>query len=229
MAEPEDPEPAATPPAMRIVLARAALGAGLHAALPPVDLEFASGAPAVTPAEGGQRPTLLSLLAAGRMRPSSGSVRAEADGRRLDAAGLRRAAALIDTPAAAEYEAELPLSAVVRQELVFAGLPAGPAAVRAQLEAHKASAHARAALGAVPGALRIRLLCELALLRPGVRALVVTSPERHRADPLEWWACLGEIAGRGVAVLAVSDVATTRLLRAAPEPPRPSAILGSPV
>jgi ABC-2 type transport system ATP-binding protein len=59
---------------------------------------------------------------------------------------------------------------------------------------------------------RIRLLCELAVLRKGVDGIIVTSPERHGGEPTEWYGPLAALAERGVTVAIVTDYATAGML-----------------
>lgn len=188
-----------------IVLRDAAVGRGAAAALPPVTLRAPAGAVTVVATEGGQRPTVLSLVAAGRMAVDAGSV-----------AAPRRRIAMVDTPTVAEHPGDVRVAAVVREELALAGRRG---AAR-ELDRLGLRAWARRPFAALPAADRVRLLGELALARPGVDALVVTSPERHGGDPAAWFRELRVLAARGVAVLVVTDHATREAL---PDIPAPSA------
>lgn len=67
----------------------------------------------------------------------------------------------------------------------------------------------------MPPTERIRLLCELALLRDGVRGLVITSPDRHGGDPNQWWQLARAFAARGLAVLVIAGVASASAIAAA--------------
>jgi hypothetical protein len=184
----------------------AAVGSGPEAALPPVSLEARPGHVTVVATEGGQRPTVLSLVAAGRMRPDVGTVSAE-----------RERTALVDTPIVAEHSDDVRTAMVVREELALAGrIRRG--ALRAELERLGVADAARRPWGTLPGVERVRILAELALLRPAVDALVVTSPERHGGDPLAWFRVLRAIAARGVTVLVVTDHATRDALPDIPLP-----------
>ena len=71
---------------------------------------------------------------------------------------------------------------------------------------------AKVPVRSLPPAARIRLFCELTLLREGVEALVLTSPERHGGDPAAWSPTLTAIAERGVTVIVVTDLPTSELL-----------------
>jgi ABC-2 type transport system ATP-binding protein len=186
-----------------IVLDAAAVGTGPTAALPPVSVHAPAGVVTVVATEGGQRPTVLSLVASGRMRPDAGAVHAD-----------RRRIALVDTPTVAEHAGDVRLAAVVREELALAGRHG----VARTLDAFGLAAWARRPFAALPTADRIRLLAELALERPGVEALVVTSPERHGGDPAAWFHVLRVIAARGVAVLVVTDAVTRAALPDIPVP-----------
>jgi DNA invertase Pin-like site-specific DNA recombinase len=64
----------------------------------------------------------------------------------------------------------------------------------------------------LPATDRILLFCELALLRDGIDALIITSPERHGGEPAQWYAALAALAERGVTVVIVTDAATADLL-----------------
>jgi hypothetical protein len=192
----------------RIVLDGAAVGSGSAAALPPVSLDARPGAVTVVATEGGQRPTVLSLVASGRMAVDAGTVDAP-----------RRRIALIDTPTVADHSDDMHVASVVREELALAGRHG----TRRELERLGLAAWARRPFGALPGADRLRLLVELALTRPGVDAIVVTSPERHGGDPAAWFRVLREVAARGVSVLVVTDHATRDALPDIP-PPAPDAL-----
>jgi hypothetical protein len=178
-------------------------------ALPPTSLGFESGVASLVIAETEQRPTVLGLMASGRMRPSEGAV--TIDGA-VDPRELQRRVALVDAPDANEPHADVTVSAVVAEELVFAGLPAGPRGVRAALDELGAADYAGHAIGSIPPELRLRLLCELALARKGVAGLVIVSPDRHGGDPILWWELARELADRGIAVLVIAGTAAAQAL-----------------
>lgn len=192
---------------MRITAVDVAVGVGAAAELPPVSVEFSSASPAVVALDTDRRPTVLSLVVSGRMTPTTGSVLLDG---RADAAALRSAVALVDTPIVAEPPADLPVGVVVREELAFARHPARD--TTELLEAVGARDYAKAPVRLLPGALRTRLLAETAAARPGVRALVLTSPERHGGSPAELAETLADLTARGFAVLTVTTAATRELL-----------------
>jgi ABC-2 type transport system ATP-binding protein len=206
---------------IRVTLEGAAVGTGAAAALPPVTASFAAGTPTLLETEGGTRPTVLSLVASGRMRLDAGAVtavRIDADGREhaLRAAELRRAVALIDTPLVAEHSDDVSVASVVKEELALA---------RSHRRADRPAAYAdKVPFGSLGAVERLSLLIDLALRRSDVEALVITSPERHGGDPALWWrlvretAARGGVDGRGVAVLVVTDHATVAHLRTLPHP-----------
>jgi ABC-2 type transport system ATP-binding protein len=187
----------------RIVLDGAAVGHGPAAALPPVSLDARPGVVTVVATEGGQRPTVLSLVASGRMAVDAGRVEAP-----------RKRIALIDTPTVAEHSDDVRVAAVAREELALAGRHG----TKRALERLALAAWAARPFGALPCGDRLRLLVELALERTGVDALVVTSPERHGGDPAVWFRYLREVAARGVTVLVVTDHATRDALPDIPVP-----------
>ena len=65
-------------------------------ALDTVTLTYATGEAVLARAETEQRPTVLGLLASGRMKPGAGTVTLDGD---PDAAAIRRVVALVDAPA----------------------------------------------------------------------------------------------------------------------------------
>ena len=196
---------------IRVTLRDATVGTGREAALPPVSTSFAAGVPTLLATEGGNRPTVLSLVASGRMRLDAGSVTAvDGEGRPLSVAHLRRAVALIDTPLVAEHSDDVSVATVVREELALA---------RSNRRAERPTEYGdRHDFGSLPAGRRLRLLIDLALRRPDVAALVITSPERHGGDPALWWRIVRETAARGIAVLVVTDAATVAHLERLPLP-----------
>lgn len=181
---------------MRVELAGVAKGP----ALPPTSLEYATGELTLAEAETSERPTVLGLIASGRMRPARGEVRIDG---RVDAAQLRREVALVDAPRASEPPPGVTLAAVVAEELMFAGRFGSRRAAARMLEELGAADDTSTRMGDLAPATRVRVLAELALLRPGVTGLVVVTPDRHGGEPFAWRSHLAAIAERGVAVLAI--------------------------
>jgi hypothetical protein len=181
---------------MRITLDAASKGA----ALPPVSLAFETGAVTVVGVETEQRPTVLGLVASGRMRPESGTVH-------LDGAvsyrAMRTAIALVDAPGVSDPSPAVTLAGVTAEELMFAGQPASPWEVMRVLKGFGAEDYARVDVSDVPPVIRLRVLAELALLRDGVRGLVLVSPDRHGGDPADWEALAHELAARDLAILVI--------------------------
>jgi hypothetical protein len=196
---------------IRVTLRDAAVGSGREAALPPVTASFGPGSATLLATEGGNRPTVLSLVASGRMKLDGGSVEAvdgDGDGNTLSAARLRRAVALVDTPLVADHSDDVSIATVVREELALARSNR-----RADRPAEYSDGHG---FGSLSADHRLRLLIDLALRRPDVAALVITSPERHGGDPALWWRVVRETAARGIAVLVVTDHATVAHLERQP-------------
>lgn len=185
--------------------------AGKGAALPPVTLGFESGTATLALTETQQRPTVLGLIASGRMKQDTGSVTLD---ERADVKRMRARIALVDAPVVSEPAPDVTLAAVAAEELMFAGLPSHPFAVTRRLEALGVSGLAKHAMAQLPAAERVRVLCEFALLREGVTGLVLVSPDRHGGDPTTWWNTAQEIAARGVAVLVIAGTAAASAIAA---------------
>ncbi len=151
-----------------------------------------------------QAPVLASLIAGGRMRPESGRVLL--DGHE-DAAAVRAAFALVDTPGVAEPFPVMTLRKVVREELAFAGQRPSRDHVDTVLDELGMRDHADTHVQRVPTDVRVRLLVELALLRDGVTGIVLTSPERHGGAVADWFAVVRDVARRGVTVVLVTSKA----------------------
>ena len=58
-------------------------------------------------------------------------------------------------------------------------------------------------IGNVDPAARVRILCELAVLREGIEGVVLVSPDRHGGSPDGWWRIASEFADRGYAMLVI--------------------------
>jgi hypothetical protein len=194
---------------MQITLEDAAVGRGLGSALPPISLDVRAGAPTAIRVETDERPLLVSMLLGGRMSADSGRVLVDG---RADANELRRRTALVDTPFVAEPSPGISLAGVVAEEFSFSGLPTSRRAVRDFLVRHDLADYASLPVRSVPPTDRVRLFSELALLRPGIGALIITSPERHGGEPAAWFATLAAIADRGTTIAVVTDAATSDIL-----------------
>jgi ABC-2 type transport system ATP-binding protein len=194
---------------MNITFDSVTLGEGLGADLPPVTLTVGPGEPFVVAVESDERPLLVSMLLGARLRPDAGSILVDGT---PDLDALRAQTALVDTPFVVEPPAGVSLASAVAEELSFSGRPSSRRAIAAFLDEHGLRDYAKLPIRILPAVDRVRLFAELALLRPGVRALILTSPERHGAAPDGWYPALADIASRGVTVVIVTDVATSDIL-----------------
>lgn len=181
---------------MRITLREVSKG---HA-LPTTSLEYHSGAVRFAIAETEQRPTVLGLIASGRMTPATGAV--TIDGL-VDNRMLRRTIALVDAPTVSDPHADIALAGVVGEELMFAGRRATPLHARRWLREQGYDELASVPIGSIDPAARVRILCELAILREGTEGIVLVSPDRHGGSPAGWWRIAGEFADRGYAMLVI--------------------------
>ena len=107
---------------MRITLHEVSKGRAGQA-LPPMSLEFHSGAVRFALAETEQRPTVLGLIASGRMKPDTGRVTIDDS---VNTKELRRRIALVDAPDVSDPHPDITLAGVVGEELMFAGVGATP-------------------------------------------------------------------------------------------------------
>ncbi len=168
--------------------------------LPATSLEFETGRVTVAVAETGDQPTVLSLIASGRMVPDTGSVTIDGV---ADAGLIRERIALVDAPEVSDPAADLLLRSVVKEELMYAGRSTSRDTVADVIEQACGARYAAVRMGDVPAAVRVRVLAELAAFRRGVQGLVITSPDRHGGDPREWLAVASDLAARDFAVLVV--------------------------
>jgi len=198
---------------MRVVLDGVAKGRKGQA-LPEMTLGFESGHARFVRAETEQRPTVLGLIASGRMRPDTGRVTIDTE---ADAGALRRRVALVDAPEVSDPHPGVTVAAVVGEELMFAGLGATPLHARRWLANLGFADVANAPIGTVDPAARVRILCELAVLRAGVEGIVLVSPDRHGGRPDGWWRISAEFAERGYAVLVIVGGAAAAVIAGMPE------------
>lgn len=195
---------------MRIVLDAVTKGRAQRA-LPETSTSFETGRATLVVAETEQRPTVLGLVASGRMKIDGGSV--TIDGR-TDAGQLRRRVALVDAPVVSEPSSNVTVTGVVAEELMFAGQAPTPFAAQRWLEGLGLESVASLPIGNVDAPQRIRLLLELAALRKGVDGLVLVAPDRHGGEPAAWWRIAEEFAERGYAVLVIAGHASLTALEA---------------
>jgi hypothetical protein len=196
---------------MRIVVDAVAKG---RSALPETSTTFETGSATLVVAETEQRPTVLGLVASGRMKVDTGTV--TIDGR-ADSSAIRRRVALVDAPVVSEPESNVTVTGVVAEELMFAGRAPNPFAATRWLEGIGLESLAGVAIGNVEPAARVRLLLELAALRKDVEGLVLVAPDRHGGEPLAWWRIAQEFAERGYAVLVVAGHASKTTIDALDE------------
>lgn len=182
---------------------------GRQLALPETSLVYGDGEARLALAETEQRPTVLGLIASGRMRPDTGRVLI--DGAE-DNAAIRRRVALVDAPEVCDPNPSVSVYGVVAEELMFAGRGANPLAARTWLSQVGMSDLSRVPIADVSPAERLRLLLELTVMREGVEALVLVSPDRHGGDPVVWWELAEEFSHRGYGVLVIAGAASGSVL-----------------
>lgn len=178
-------------------------------ALAPFSAALAADRSAAAAAEGERGPLLASLIAAGRLVPDRGQ--ALLDGS-ADPVALRRAVALVDTPVVAEPAPTLRVVTVVQEELRFAGGRGRRREAEARLTGLGLEQWAHAPMLDLPPTDRIRLLLTLAAMRDGVRALVLTSPERHGGHAAGWRDLAAAFAADGLPVLVIGGAAVVESL-----------------
>src|SRR5436190_17270659 len=162
---------------MRVRAEQVAVRAAYGPLLAPTSLTVEPGQVALVRGEPGAGHTEFGLALTGRMRPSSGQVVVDDA---PNAALLRRVGALVDAPGVTEPDAGRTLADVVGEELALSGRRAGRRQVSTWLAEREADEYARARLDALPAALRIRLLTELAAADADL--LVLDRPDRHTAN-----------------------------------------------
>ena len=197
---------------MRIDLTEVSKGRGDHA-LQPVTAAFESGAVTLVRAETQQRPTVLGLLASGRMTPGTGVVTIDGE---VDPARMRRVVALVDAPLVSEPAPNVSTLGIVAEELMFAGRRSSVADARERLRGFGLARWERTPVANVDPTDRVRLLLELAAARPEVEGIVLVSPDRHGGDPQGWWDAALALAARGLAVLVIAGDAAAALLAGTP-------------
>ncbi|MET0974295.1 MAG: hypothetical protein ABWX82_01335 [Leifsonia sp.] len=195
---------------MKIRLTGVSKGRG-GSSLPETTLRFETDVVTLARAETERRPTVLGLMASGRMRPDTGRI--TIDGVE-DNSDLRARVALVDAPDVSDPAPDVTVTGVVMEELMFAGLPGSRRDAALTLKQLDLAEHGRTSLADLPPAVRIRLLTELAVLRDGVEGLVIAAPDRHGGDPLDWWRIAQGLAARGYAVLVIAGDASAAAIGA---------------
>lgn len=201
---------------MIVTLTDARVGDGPAPALPAISISYGGPHPVVAIAETELRPTVLSLVASGRMRIDGGSLALDGDDSAGVALRIAERVALVDTPRINEPADDVTLRAVVAEELALAGHRSGRHEVGVILDDQGLADLARAPFSAVPAVARIRLLTTLAASRDGVEAVVVTSPERHGGAVADWMRVLRDLARSGTGVLVVTSEAAAEAVAALP-------------
>nr|WP_228494787.1 hypothetical protein [Clavibacter sp. VKM Ac-2873] len=184
--------------------------------MPAISISYGGPDPVVAIAETELRPTVLSLVASGRMRIDGGSIALDGDDSAGVALRIAERVALVDTPRINEPADDVTLRAVVAEELALAGHRSGRHEVGVILDDHGLADLSRAPFSAVPAVARIRLLTALAASRDGVEAVIVTSPERHGGAVAEWMRVLRDLARSGTGVLVVTSEAAAEAIAALP-------------
>lgn len=197
---------------MRVELSEVTKGKGI--ALPATSVAFESGTVSRVVMETEQRPTVLGLIATGRMKPKSGTVTIDGEDSRRQ---LRHRIALVDAPGISEPEPGVTFGGAIAEELMYAGLASSPVAARLWARSMNMLDSFETPMADVDPGTRIRALLELAALRTQdgkrpIDGIVLVSPDRHGGDPREWMRITALLAARGMAVLIIAGSAADLLL-----------------
>lgn len=197
---------------MRVELREVTKGKGIT--LPPTSVVFESGTVTRVVMETEQRPTVLGLIATGRMRPESGTVTIDGEDSRRQ---LRRRIALVDAPNVSEPEPDVTFGGAIAEELMYADRASSPVAARLWARSMGMLDSFDLPMADVDPGTRIRALLELAALRTHdgsntIDGIVLVSPDRHGGDPREWMRIAELLAARGLAVLIIAGSAADLLL-----------------
>ncbi|WP_433675756.1 hypothetical protein [Microbacterium gorillae] len=199
----------ATNDPLRIELIGVTKGSDRSPILAATTVGYATGEAVLVEAETEQRPTVLGLIASGRMKPDAGDVLING---RHKPRELRRKVALIDAPDVSDPDPDVITVGVVAEELMYAGFPSNPISARKWMSEHGFGDLTMTPIGSVEPSRRVRLLTELASQREGVEGLVIVSPDRHGGRPQTWWAVAEEFARRDFAVLVIAGRASWQVL-----------------
>jgi ABC-type uncharacterized transport system ATPase component len=157
----------------------------------------------------GHRHTLLALALGGRLVPTGGELRIDAD---HDAESRQRQVALVDVPGVSEPDDVVALTTIVGEELAMAGKPARRDHVDHWLTSNGLRPYRDDRIEDLPPGLRTVVMARLASLRPGVQFLVLALPERSGIDPTAWLDEAAALARAGFGVLATISTGVARHL-----------------
>ena len=175
--------------------------------LPPTSRRCGIGDVVVALGPPGPAATALALALAGRLRLDEGTVTLGDSG---DPNTLQYAVALVDLPEVTDPDPGIPVRTVVAEDLALAGRRASRRTAQRWLADHGADDAAAGPVRDLDGALRLRLLTDLAGYRPGVTHLVLAAPERHGLPPATWRALAERKAEEGFGVVVTVTTATLR-------------------
>lgn len=202
---------------MRLELRNVAKGPH-NEALPPTSLRVASGQLVVVAAETAQRPTVLGLIASGRMAPDAGETFIDGKHNRHR---LHNVSMLVDAPAANDPAPNVAAQAVLAEELMFVGRPSSPRRAKRLMERMGISEWASTPIADVPTEVRLRILTEVAATRKGLQLAVVVSPDRFGGDPADWMRPIEALVDRGFGVLVICSAITQAYIERM-HPPTPA-------
>lgn len=188
---------------------------GRRTRLEPTSVAVTSGEIVAVYGDPGHRHTLLALALGGRLVPSGGELRIDAD---HEAETRQRQVALVDVPGVSDPDDVVPLTTIVGEELAMAGKPARRTHVDHWLMSNGLRAFCDDRVEDLPAGLRTVTMARLASLRPGVQFLVLALPERSGIDSDAWLSEATGLARGGFGVLAtMSPAVAHHLQRERPE------------
>jgi ABC-type transport system involved in cytochrome c biogenesis ATPase subunit len=182
---------------------------GRRALLEPTSVAVATGEVVTVYGDPGHRHTLLSLALGGRLVPTGGELRIDAE---HGPETRQQQVALVDVPGVSEPDDVIALTTVVGEELAMAGKPARRDHVDHWLTSNGLRPYRDDRVEDLPAGLRTVAMARLASLRPGVQFLVLAMPERSGIDPVAWLDEAAALAGVGFGVLATVSTGVARHL-----------------
>jgi ABC-type uncharacterized transport system ATPase component len=177
--------------------------------LQPTSVAVETGEVVAVHGDPGHRHTLLALALGGRLLPTGGDLRIDAD---HDTESRQRQVALVDVPGVSEPDDVVALTTIVGEELAMAGKPARRDHVDHWLTSNGLRPYCDDRVEDLPPGLRTVVMARLASLRPGVQFLVLALPERTGIDPSAWLDEAATLASAGFGVLATVSTGVARHL-----------------
>ncbi|MDR1033258.1 MAG: hypothetical protein LBL41_00565 [Bifidobacteriaceae bacterium] len=185
-----------------------------------IDFSFETGKLSIIATDDSQKAVTFCMLASGRLRKYRGTVSIRQDDGKVQESivglyGIRKVTAVPYVPKIGEPDEYLKLWCVLKEEFLFANknLPKNKILDYIQVKTGEQFPDPEAVrMKDISNVERVKMFTEIAIMRPNVRFVFVTLPEKYGGFPASWFKEIKKLQTKDIAIILLTSKVTAAAL-----------------